>query len=248
MLPENLKIIKLKEKHLDQILKLHKETFQHLQERGQGLWVLPKSKDDFLNFLTNHFMFGIIDSRNDKLIGQVVCYFPEAHEDFYDDYVDFGIIKKTQMFHIKTLELDENYWGDSLGVHLFEACSLAALDHGRRYSVSDVAFENWQSIRSFDKTGHVISHCIHPEDKVLVDGEWVDDIQLVIMVQDVKEPFVFDESVGERCAFDVDEFHHLVSATQNGMFPSVDKCYGSKEFVINDVPALASLLKLAKAA
>lgn len=248
MLPAHLKLIMLKLEHLSQILELHKKTFKLLEEKGQGLFVLPKSEDDFKNFLTNHFMFGIIDTRNGKLIGQAVSYFPTACEDFYNDHVDFGLIKKTQMFHIKTLEVDVDHWGEELGVHLFEACSSVALDHGRRYSVSDVAFENWQSIRSFDKTGHLISHIIEPTEKVMVNGILVDDIPLVVMIKDIKEPFVFDESIGERYEFDLSQFGGLAEFVDNGLFASVDKTKGKKEFVINDVPELAKLLKLAKAA
>lgn len=229
-----MKIRKLKFDDIDEILALESKIAAILEAEGKHLYVLPKSREDFVKFIKYHVVVGVFSNKGNKLVGLSVGYLPKKGEPFYAEDVDLSNVRMNKTVMIKTLIVDPEYRGLSIAKILMRYIESFALIRGRYIGLTDVAFVNYESLRVLLGGGYSVSHILHP----------AGDIPITLVMKNIISPFV-EHPAKYMYGFVLANYDELQKKIENGYYPvRVEKrsALSPGRFILAKIPELTNLL------
>lgn len=203
---------------LSQSMNLQKVILDELESKGKHGYVLEKTTQRVLNYMQNHFIYGIFrkkvveeagqDISVEELIAQVTVYVPREDEKFESDiegFEKYGICS-TDLIMIKGLEVSESARGKGYAKVLISLAHSLAKDYNRKHVITDIAFANMESLAAFIHSGYVMLDAFHPEG----------DVQLAIVYTNL------NKTIDHKFDFELnaDDYVSVKNALDEGFYVS----------------------------
>jgi GNAT superfamily N-acetyltransferase len=203
---------------LSQSMYLQKCILDELESKGKDGYVLEKTVDRVINYMQNHFIYGIFRKKVvevnakevnvEELIAQVTVYVPRDDEEFQSDiegFEKYGICS-TDLIMIKGLEVSESARGKGYAKVLISLAHSLAKEYSRKHVITDIAFANMESLAAFIHSGYIMLDAFHP----------VDDVQLAIVYTNLEKK-VYHEHTFE---LDADDYVSVKNALDSDFYVS----------------------------
>lgn len=147
------KLSLLNNSFLDSILGLQKEIYSELEKKGEQLFIVKKSREEFREYINSDCMLGVVDE-NKELLGQ--CYIkPSESSPHKNTKLNF---KNSKGFEIGGILVKKSVRGKKLMKVMLKEGEESALQKGAKYMTAEVDIRNLYSFRVLLNNGYFIGN------------------------------------------------------------------------------------------